>query len=69
MIVFTCTDFTGVWPVGTAAVVVADSVDNAREILSARLVSVGLPPLKDEDELKVVDTGIANSVILCDGDY
>jgi hypothetical protein len=69
MDVFTHTSFSGHWPVGVAAVVVAESEQQALEILNAALKSFGLPGDATTNGLKKVDTSSVQAVILNDGDY
>ncbi len=63
--VWTCNDFTGHWPVGTAAVVVAKNRDEAERLLAAELTARGLggafnlEPLPSGPYVR----------ILADGDY
>lgn len=67
MRVFVCNDFTGYWPVGTAAVVVADD-----EVAARGLLAQALRDKKLDDggfTLTEVDTGKAAVRILNDGDY
>jgi hypothetical protein len=64
-VIFVCTDFEGFWPVGTAAVVIADSEQQAREKLMAELLSVGLPQIKGFT-LREIQHGVH---ILNDGNY
>jgi hypothetical protein len=40
--VFTCTSFTGFWPVGVSAVIVAASLSDATAMLHLELANVGL---------------------------
>lgn len=67
---FTFNSFKGHWPVGTAAVVCADSREDAAQKLSAALIGMGLDgkitaldmiqfPLHERDTVR----------ILCDGNY
>lgn len=68
MKVFTCTGFEGHYPVGTAAVVVADNEAEARDQLVMCLALNGLPqdrPL----EIKELSLAIRTAVILNDGNY
>ncbi len=63
MKVFTCDQFTGFYPVGTAAVVVAHDKKEARKKLEGELTYLGLEqkvPLKD---IKTIDTALPG------GDY
>lgn len=70
MKVFTCTDFTGYWPVGIAAVIVAADIDAATMMLADRLESAG-PPQMGSDPLTLIelDTDNIAVTILNDGNY
>lgn len=67
MKVFTCTDFEGHWPVGTAAVVVASAEAEAQEELGRELLSRGLPGVGFS--LKEIDLSVSGVFMLCDGNY
>lgn len=67
MKVWTCTDFEGVWPVGTAAVVVAETEADAQETLRMTLLSRKLPDWPFTLQEVALDTRAA--YLLCDGDY
>jgi hypothetical protein len=62
--------FQGHWPVGTAAVVVANTREDAATYLDTALGERGLPnqkiDAKDFIELRLLE---GNWYILCDGDY
>lgn len=67
MKIFTCNDFKGVWPVGTAALIIAETKEEAEHMLIAELNSRKLYQnqpfaLKEIDQIKQV-------VILNDGEY
>ncbi len=64
--VYTCTTFTGHWPVGCAAVVIATSPLTAAAALNKALRDVGLPPDARPDDMERMDSGVR---ILNDGDY
>lgn len=70
MKVFTCTSFTGHWPVGTAAVIVAKDKEEARAALAVELMERGL---KVDDaatwEIKRLKTTVPSVTILRDGEY
>ena len=71
MKVWTCNNFRGHWPVGTAAVVAADSIERACDVLSEMLAEEGLPQeIKPEQlqECPVPEVGFGVR-ILNDGDY
>ena len=67
MKVFTCKDFTGHYPVGTAAVIIAESKHKAMHLLIAQMLERGLLDLKFT--LEEVDMSKAAAIILCDGNY
>lgn len=66
MRIWTSTDFAGVWPVGSAAVVVAPSEERAKELLDIELRTRGLRFDGTLEELALADE---RAVILLDGDY
>lgn len=68
MKVFTCKDFKGHWPVPVAAVIVAETLEDARLELDARLKAEGLKQ-DDRPTLKEVDVTRANVIILSNGEY
>ena len=67
MRVWVCTDHDTHWPVGGAAVVMADDEQSARQLLSAALIEKGLKP--DTFTLLEIDTQTPFARILCDGNY
>jgi len=69
MNVYTIQGFTGHNPVGTAAMVVARDKGQARRLLDKDLESRGLPKLQPEVSFTKVDTNVAQSVVLHDGEY
>jgi hypothetical protein len=68
MKIFVNTTFTGFYPVGTAAVVVAENKEQAAEILSASLKELHLEPVTAEDMIQI-STKNPGAFILCDGNY
>lgn len=68
MRVFYSNDFRGFWPVGTAAVIVANDLNEAHVLLTSKLIGMGLGADQDftVTELKTDST---NVVVLNDGDY
>ena len=60
------TDFEGLWPVGTSAVVVAESAEQAELLLTDKLAAIGLAYRGTMTEL---DITVPNAIILQDGDY
>ena len=77
MKVFTSIDFPGFWPVGSAAVVVAGSEEEARMLLLAQLdkrkmgssPSLGDEARKDGFTLQELDLSDPYAVVLLDGNY
>lgn len=69
MKVFTCTNFSGHWAVGSSAVIVAENVETARKLLEQRLVTIGLPQTIRFDQLEEVDLSTEAAIILQDGNY
>lgn len=67
--VYVCTSFTGFYPVGVAAVVVADSPEHATALLNAQLRDHGLPGDAKVQTLSKVLIGEPQVLILCDGNY
>lgn len=60
--------FTGHWPVGTAAVVVAADATLAADYLNLFLAEQGLPDTKPED-FEEIPHKEGEVRILCDGNY
>jgi hypothetical protein len=71
MKVYTCNDFWGFYPVGSAAVVVANDEAEARKLLDAALIERGLRKAVDEASytLRELAFDAPSAVILVDGDY
>lgn len=69
MKVYTCKSFSGHWPVGTAAVVVAETADDAADFLEHALEKIGLAQLVSNDEMIELSMKEGTVTILCDGDY
>jgi hypothetical protein len=63
---FTCTEFVGHWPVGTAAVVMAYGEIDAAERLAEKLADIGLEQPITPDMMKKLSSDV---VILADGNY
>lgn len=64
--VYTVTGFTGHWPVGPAAVVVARDLAHAEALMDAELVRRGLPT----DKYAMISLRLEPGAhVLCDGDY
>lgn len=69
MKVFTCNQFTGHWPVGAAAVMVALSIEDAVAFLADKLADLGLKQTITPDMLVEVDLKQPAALILVDGEY
>lgn len=69
MRVFTCTGFEGHWPVGTSAVVVANTVGHASLLLSDALKLQGLKQEITIEQLVELDTSVAAAIVLQNGEY
>lgn len=67
--VYVCNQFRGHYPVGTAAVVVAESQEHAAQLLNEQLVTQGLTASADENMMALVVQTSPQVVILCDGNY
>ena len=61
--------FAGHWPVGTAAVVIAETDFEAASYLQDALKEHGLPQKVDPKEMTALILERGASRILCDGDY
>lgn len=74
MKVWTCTNFKGRYPVGTCAIIIAETVEQARDLLQAELDRAGLKqdrymqpiPLDYLDEVELIQS---RAEILLDGNY
>ncbi|MGL5736475.1 MAG: hypothetical protein ACRCYS_16560, partial [Beijerinckiaceae bacterium] len=66
--VWTCTGFEGFWPVGTAAVVVADSAEEAAVLLTEQVTPIKRQTVLPED-LREVDLTQPQAIVLNNGDY
>jgi len=69
MKVYFCTRFTGHYPTGTAAIIVAKSVEDAVTLINSELEAIGLKQEVTSADLVVVNTRKQSINILCDGDY
>ncbi len=69
--IYTCKTFTGFYPVGTAAVVVASDAVTASNLLNSHLQANGLPGDSTPDDMEHLDPEEDESFvrILCDGNY
>lgn len=66
MRVWTTDDFTGFWPVGTSAIVIAETEAEAKTILDAELAKRGL---KFDGSLAPLDVSAPGVRVLADGNY
>ena len=70
MLIFICTNFSGHYPVGTAAVIVAKNAAEASLNLKAELLCIGLDQEEGwTPELKLVEPTTPKVIILRDGNY
>lgn len=69
MKIYTTTKFTGHWPVGVAAVVVAPNKAAAVDVLEFRLKEHGLPQKVREEDLDELNVRLPDAHILRDGEY
>ncbi|CUR70308.1 hypothetical protein [Achromobacter xylosoxidans] len=69
MPVYINTDFRGHWPVGTAAVVVADTPDRAAKLLEKALDERGLVQVIPPVHMVPISHTCESVAILCDGNY
>lgn len=67
--VFVCTEFTGHYPVGSAAVVVAWTSEEAAELLNKALRDRGLAGDAKPDDMAEISVFTKRAFILNDGDY
>ena len=65
--VYVCTDFSGHWPVGTSAIVVATGPDRAKAMLNYDLELMGLK--SDAEHMQKLDITVEAVHILQDGEY
>jgi predicted RNase H-like HicB family nuclease len=66
---WTCTTFTGHWPVGTALVVTADNIELAIELVEKELAQHNLPQEIKPEQLIPLPTHHRHVKILRDGEY
>lgn len=67
---FTCTKFTGHYPVGVAAVVIAEDQEDAADMLNSKLISYHLVgDAKPEDMIQFPANEMESVRVLCDGEY
>lgn len=67
MKLYTCTDHEGHYPVGTASIVIADDICEAKQLLLRELSKIGI----DEPDLSLEEVTLnkKQAIILNDGDY
>jgi hypothetical protein len=65
--VYAITGFAGHWPVGTAAVVLAESREEAAGLLADALERQGLSQKIDSADF--IELSTKQALVLCDGDY
>lgn len=66
--IYTNTEFPGIWPVGTAAVIVAESPEQASELLKQNLLPENAEDVRP-DQFIEINTKEAKAYVLCDGEY
>lgn len=69
MMTWTCNNFTGHYPVGTALFVAADNIEVAILLIEKKLNEIGLPQKIDPQQLIPVPTHHRYVRILNDGNY
>ncbi|MFY2843600.1 hypothetical protein ACOTJF_18080 [Achromobacter ruhlandii] len=69
MPIYLQTDFRGHWPVGTAAIVAANTPERAAQLLEAALDLRGLVQIIPPESLIPLSSKQEFVEILCDGDY
>ena len=69
MKVFDNKTFTGHWPVGSAAIVVAADQEDAARLLRLTLIKSGLKGDVGIKDMVHVNTRQFQAIILCDGNY
>lgn len=69
MKVFTSTAFEGHWPVGTAAVIFAETIEDACQLLATAVAQCGLKQEIRPTMLVEVDPTVPAAIVLRDGEY
>ena len=69
MAVFVNSAFEGHWPVGVAAVVIANTAIEAAELLNDELQKRGLRRSATREQFVKLADDKHQAVVLCDGDY
>lgn len=67
--VFTNTEFEGMYPVGTAAVIIAKDKHDAARLLSDQLSDAGMESNVGIEHMIEVNISESKAIILCNGDY
>ena len=67
--IWTNTGFTGHYPVGVAAVIIATDAKHATKLLNEHLKSIGLPGDAKESGMRAIIATDARVIILNNGDY
>lgn len=67
--VYSNTQFAGHYPVGTAAIVVAESPEQAAQFLEDELKKHGLHEKVKVEDMKLVPLKVGFVDVLCDGNY
>lgn len=67
--IFTCTNFEGFYPTGTAAIVSAKTREDAARILQNSLDEYGLNQKIETHQMILFDDSFGEVCIMCDGDY
>jgi hypothetical protein len=67
--VYTCNEFRGRYPVGAAAIIVAENEQEAVKLLEAELTKDGLTQTINLNQLELVAITKPQATILCNGEY
>jgi len=67
--VWTCTEFAGHYPVGTAAIVVAETAEQAADELNRELRRRCLSGAVTHEQMREFETETPGALVLADGDY
>lgn len=66
---YTNTEFAEHWPVGTAAIVLAENTSEAKDILQLELAKIGLPQDVEEEDFVEHNISKEQVIILRDVNY
>ena len=69
MKVYYCKSFTGRYPVGTAAIILANNIVEAKKLLEIELTNHGLEQEISYSQIMEIDRSRPQALILNDGDY